>query len=952
MLITKLKILLFVVIGVLMTFLVQSAPCQVSFSRHVLDSNLTSAFTVYAADINGNGRNDVIAGAQSGKLVLYVNNGNGNFTKKVIENNYGTIWSVKVFDVNRDGRLDIIGAISKAENIAWWKNNGGTSFTRYVVDDDFVSAEDVAAGDLDGDGDIDLVGFGWNDSNPTRWYENNGSEHFTKHTLQTNFIWAHYVNIADFNGDGYLDIVGTAASERDIAWWRNSGSGSFNVITIDSHFSGAYCAEPMDLDQDGDLDVVAAAHAINSLAWYENNGNGGFTKHWITKSFMKPHDTYGGDIDQDGDMDFVATAREASEIAWWENNGNESFTKHTITSSIGEPQTAFLADLDNDGDLDVIGESRTDDYVVWWENELTAERVSKPDTPTGPTSGIIGESLSYSTGGASSNMGHDVEYQFDWGDGDYSSWGSSTQSHSYSTAGSYNVRARARCQIHTSVVSSWSNSLTVDIVAETVSVPNVPSGPDNGVEEQNLNFSTGGAESNYGHPVEYQFDWGDGNQSSWGTANRSHSYQNVGSYQVRARARCQEHTDVVSNWSSGHNVEISPRQYSVAGTVSYYSNAEPIENVNIDVAGDVSRNYLTNGGGNFSFDLENNKSIELTPSKPQNEDVGPYDISMYDAALTARFALSLEQLDDNQQLAADADRNGQIYTFDAALIAQHAVGLEDMPGSHVGEWLFLPTSRNISNINSNHSSEDFIGIIIGNVHGGWTPPGNLRKNVAQNNNIKKFVNYIQEESKAIFVFNNDPSLKTISADIEIDYDSKTFEFDHYEIPELSNGINIVENNRSGSLKIGLYSINPLTNGGELIKLIYQIKGEGNKSSSIEIKKYLLNNQLVFSGSAEFSSFQNHNKISNYELKQNYPNPFNSSTNIQFVMPDDGFVTLKIFNLSGQVICSLVNENFKAGVHVVNWHGHNDSGQRVVSGVYFYKIKINDFEESKKLLILE
>jgi hypothetical protein len=93
------------------------------------------------------------------------------------------------------------------------------------------------------------------------------------------------------------------------------------------------------------------------------------------------------------------------------------------------------------------------------------ETVTAPATPSGPASGAIGTSYSYSTAGSTSSLGHTVEYQFDWkGDGsDLSPWGSSSQSKTWSLAGTYNVRAMARCAADTSVVSGWSGILNVTI---------------------------------------------------------------------------------------------------------------------------------------------------------------------------------------------------------------------------------------------------------------------------------------------------------------------------------------------------------------------------------------------------------------------------------------------------------------------------------------------------------
>ena len=95
----------------------------------------------------------------------------------------------------------------------------------------------------------------------------------------------------------------------------------------------------------------------------------------------------------------------------------------------------------------------------------TIEDISAPNPPSGPNIGVTGVSYSFSTGGSSSSIGDTIEYQFDWkGDGlDLSNWGSVTQAKTWTVAGTYNVRARARCTTHTSIVSGWSGSISVTI---------------------------------------------------------------------------------------------------------------------------------------------------------------------------------------------------------------------------------------------------------------------------------------------------------------------------------------------------------------------------------------------------------------------------------------------------------------------------------------------------------
>ncbi len=119
-------------------------------------------------------------------------------------------------------------------------------------------------------------------------------------------------------------------------------------------------------------------------------------------------------------------------------------------------------------------------YESAYSNEVSGqitEAVSPLTVLQGPTSGTVGTSNTYSAGGSSSNLGHSVQYQFDWkGDGtDLSPWGSAAQSKTWTVAGTYSVRARARCAAHRGAVSSWSGSLSVTISAAAAPMKVTPS---------------------------------------------------------------------------------------------------------------------------------------------------------------------------------------------------------------------------------------------------------------------------------------------------------------------------------------------------------------------------------------------------------------------------------------------------------------------------------------------
>ncbi len=88
-----------------------------------------------------------------------------------------------------------------------------------------------------------------------------------------------------------------------------------------------------------------------------------------------------------------------------------------------------------------------------------------------------------------------------------------------------------------------------------------------------------------------------------------------------------------------------------------------------------------------------------------------------------------------------------------------------------------------------------------------------------------------------------------------------------------------------------------------------------------------------------------------ELEQNYPNPFNPKTEISFSLENQDRVTLKIFNLAGQEVLTLMDNEVVPGRHAVSWHGKNSLGQDVSSGMYFYKLTVGDIALRKKLLLL-
>jgi hypothetical protein len=89
----------------------------------------------------------------------------------------------------------------------------------------------------------------------------------------------------------------------------------------------------------------------------------------------------------------------------------------------------------------------------------------------------------------------------------------------------------------------------------------------------------------------------------------------------------------------------------------------------------------------------------------------------------------------------------------------------------------------------------------------------------------------------------------------------------------------------------------------------------------------------------------------YRLAQNFPNPFNPTTSIRFDMKEKGLMTIKIYNVSGQRVRTLMDSVQDAGSHVITWDGKNSLGADVGSGIYFYKMETKGFSATKKMVLL-
>jgi len=396
--------------------------------------------------------------------------------------------------------------------------------------------------------------------------------------------------------------------------------------------------------------------------------------------------------------------------------------------------------------------------------------------------------------------------------------------------------------------------------------------------------------------------------------------------------------------------------FNVSGTIQYYFNNKPVVNTTINLAGNKN---ITNTEGIFSFIGIPESNYTLFPSK--DGELGN-SISAYDASMIMRNVVGLLSLTPYQMIASDVSGNGDVSAFDASLILRYVVG--SFPEFPVGDdWTFVSTSFAIDSTNwaiapdtlryepleTDTLNQDFVGIIYGDVSGNWTSSTDRGASVIteisigniQHNNDGRWLIPLEMEfsdeaySGSFKVLFSNPDLKFTSSSID---------------SSLTDEILFASNASSGSVNFAFASAQPLNERAVKINIFFEeIKPVTPSVSNFEFVYVVVDDK---SATVTVVDNQSDKQVPmDWHLSQNYPNPFNAETIIKYQLPEASKVTLSIYNLSGQEVVRLVDEEKNGGFHQVQWDGKDSMGRSVTSGVYVYRITVDKYEKGRKLVLL-
>jgi hypothetical protein len=390
-------------------------------------------------------------------------------------------------------------------------------------------------------------------------------------------------------------------------------------------------------------------------------------------------------------------------------------------------------------------------------------------------------------------------------------------------------------------------------------------------------------------------------------------------------------------------------RYEISGQVRYYDNDYPVPKVSINITGGLNESILTGQNGNYDLILPYHHNYVFTPSKAKDSDFNAETIIAYDAALTLQASVGLIQLDSLQQKAADADQDLTITAYDAALIARYVVEYEDS-GSHVGAWIFDPQQKKYFDLNNEYFQQDFSAVIVGNVYGGWQYPysDSLPHPLIKN----KLPIAIVENNQVKIPIEIESGQRFLSFELQLTYPSDQLSLIKVQKSNLVSDFQFISHQQRGKLNLILYGTQPLNCSGTLLNLLFNINNKLDESNLIKIERFQINNYPAIQGTISLENKHAAQILKDFILYQNFPNPFNHRTAIRLSVNKYSKVTLAIYNLSGEIVKTIVDSPLVPENYTFYWDGTDDLKHPVSSGVYICRVIFTNNDQSFKILFIK
>ena len=396
--------------------------------------------------------------------------------------------------------------------------------------------------------------------------------------------------------------------------------------------------------------------------------------------------------------------------------------------------------------------------------------------------------------------------------------------------------------------------------------------------------------------------------------------------------------------------------YKISGAVNYYSNNKPVAEVTMNLTGITDVNTQTGSDGKYMFDDLIDSDFILTGEKM--DDIGEA-VDPYDASLILQYAVNKGTLTPAQKITGDVTLNGEVTVYDASYILRKYVGvLTQFPAGK--DWTFVPTNFILDDTNwstapnfleyrpldNDYIDQNFIAFAYGDVSGNWSETG-LAK-AAGNANINFGTGTKLNDKTIILPINMEQTNLILSGGIKINFDNTQYRVVAIRQGELLEGTMFASAVNGNTIAFVFANAYPIRGAGIVATIDLEVlKDNSSQANSFNFSHISLNEGSIKVHVNGRPFIEDANIPDKFALKQNYPNPFNPVTSIAFDLPKDTKVTIKVYDILGQEVGTIVNKSMTAGSHSIQYNASN-----LASGVYFYKIKTKEFTSVKKMILLK
>jgi len=830
-------------------------------------------------------------------------------------------------DIDNDGDLDAATVDIFDDKISVNRNDGNGGFTTYNtynLDTDSWPTGIIAV-DVNGDGDIDLVTSNLFDHSITVFH-NNGFGGFTYHTSYAAGNTCSGLAAADFDADGDMDIVVNDRDQDKIAIMLNPGNGAFTNYTQYSMTTSPVAVFAGDLDGDGDIDIATANKDSDNLGILFNDGTGAFGSQHSYAAGDYPTDVNGGDIDGDGDIDLLVSSYYNDYVSVYINNGSGSFASQ-VTYSVGqEPTDIGLADFDNDDDLDMAVSNQSSGYV--------SIRLNNGDGTFAAQTTLA--AATFATGIGVGDV--DGDKSIDVVTGIMTSNGTIHIFNNFGLPPAPTLYAPLDGKVLTAPVTPHLNCLDV---------------PTAFFYEFEIDD-----DPNFGSPITSP---GIGVDVSEWTVTQS---LGAGTYywRVKVANSCGygEYSDV---W---HIVVVSPPPPSCPVLYSY------------DGSGFVQENPLLTACEKSGYVDVVTDYYPLTNPMQLRDGRLAFQIRELEDEITRLQSLELIAVDHSVDSKVGCSIDGDIFTYreivapiaavddqgndilgvlrstDNALYASSESGYIEVTfpnnGEDNGYSLYSPLK--LPCIKEQIPDENPKAAPVA-----YQPPTTMTIEVQDGGSWTRLPDMPTRSNavaECIIPDLHGISDETITLRISWEGEFSTDMVSQYvlsdEIPSVKT-LPITEHvltsaRTDAATWSGLGSSEPL----EMIKGdVFEFAFDVPEAVSGMSREYIIKATGRYQPDYGVYSHLLPNRV---QLNGNYPNPFNPVTSISYDLPEQAKVKLEVFNVLGQRVRVLVDGEQPAGHLQVEWNGTDDNGAQVASGMYFYRLTTDQYNETRKMILMK